>query len=153
MSRTTPAHSRHSRSGRVFVTNAVALLIAVPSLTYFGSLLGAPDNLSLGAQRLMADAAVSLSAAVPSNPYNTLAAQLADKQTQLDARAAQLSAEQSILNSKNVLAEDLGMAGFGLSVFLLILIGLNFYLDMRRRSGAPQGALERKFLVDLRQAH
>ena len=46
--------------------------------------------------------------------------------------------------------QDLGLAGFGLSVFLLILVGLNFYFDMRRRSGAPKGALARKFLVDLR---
>jgi hypothetical protein len=91
-----------------------------------------------------------MSASVPANPYNTLAAQLSDEQSQLDQRAAQLAAKQSALNSQSVLVQDLGLAGFGLSVFLLILVGLNFYFDIRRRSGAPQGALERKFLVDLR---
>ena len=130
----------------------MALIIAVPALSYSASLIGSPIYAAQGAQRLMADASASLSAAVPANPYNTLASELADKQTQLDARAAQLSAEQSVINSKSILAEDLGMAGFALGVFLLVLIGLNFYFDMRRRSGVVQGPLERKFLVDLRQA-
>ncbi len=138
-----------SRTKRALVVNAIALLVAIPALAYSFS-LGAPENLAQNTQRLVADAAVSMSAAVPANPYNTLAQQLADKQAQLDARAAQLSAKQSAQNAQDKLVQDLGLAGFGLSVFLLILVGLNFYFDMRRRSGAPQGALARKFLVDLR---
>ena len=41
-------------------------------------------------------------------------------------------------------------ASFSMSLVLLLLVGLNFSLDMRRRSGRIPGALERKFLVDLR---
>jgi len=143
------ARRNHDRTKRMLFVNAIALLIAIPALAYSFS-LGTPGGLAENTQRLVADAAISMSASVPANPYNTLAAQLSDEQAQLDARAAQLAAKQSALNAQDVLVQDLGLAGFGLSVFLLILVGLNFYFYMRRRSGAPQGALARKFLVDLR---
>jgi hypothetical protein len=143
------ARRSQNRTKRVLVVNALALLVAVPALAYSFS-LGEPGGLAQNTQRLVADAAVSMSASVPANPYNTLAAQLSDEQAKLDARASQLSAEQISLNSQSAIIQDLGLAGFGLSVFLLILVGLNFYFDVRRRSGAPQGALARKFLVDLR---
>ena len=144
-----PARRGRNRTKRMLVVNTLALLVAVPALAYSFS-LGVPGGLVENTQRLVADVGVSMSASVPANPYNTLATQLSDEQAQLDARATQLAAQQASLNSRNMLVQDLGLAGFGLSVFLLLLVGLNFYFDMRRRSGGPQGALARKFLVDLR---
>lgn len=144
-----PARRKYNRTKRTLVVNAIALLVAVPALVYSFS-LGAPQTVVQNTQRLVADASVGMSASVPANPYNTLAGQLSAEQAALDARAGQLVAKQSALNAQNVLVQDLGLAGFGLSVFLLILVGLNFYFDMRRRSGVLQGALAKKFLVDLR---
>lgn len=129
--------------------NAAALLVAVPALMQSIS-LGAGTNLVRDAHSMMGDAAVSLSASVPPNPYNTLAAQLADEKTQLDQRAAALDARQSGLSSGSTFQQDLTIASFCMSLMLLLLIGLNFYLDMRRRRGQSPGYLERKFLVDLR---
>lgn len=140
--------SRRSRERlpRSTIVNAVALLVALPALGY-SFYIDAPASLAENAERLMADSAVSMSASVPANPYNTLAQQLTDKQTQLDQEQASLNAEEAA--ARNSPAEYLGIASLCLSIFLLLLVGLNFYFDMRRKS-PPRSALEKKFLVDLR---
>ena len=141
--------SARKRRVRFIAVNAAALVVAVASLAYSLS-IAPPAQMAASAKRLMADASVSMSASVPANPYNTLAAQLTQKQNALDARAAQLEAQQATINSRDAIIQDLGLAGFGLSIFLLILVGLNFYLDGRRRRDMDMGPLARKFLVDLR---
>ena len=92
-----------------------------------------------------------MSASVPPNPYNTLASELADEKSQLDARAHALAAQQSAASQGAELEHYLTIASFCMSIVLLVLVGLNFYLDTRRRGGKASGYLERTFLVDLRQ--
>ena len=147
--RTHPArkYSRERKFSSVTV-NVLGLLVALPAFGY-SLYLYPPTELVQSAQRLAADASLSLSAAVPENPYNTLAAQLSDKQAQLDQQEAQLRNQEAAANQKTLLGQDWGLVSFGISILVLVLVGLNFYLDMRRRNPKPD-ALTRKFLVDLR---
>jgi predicted PurR-regulated permease PerM len=136
------------RVSRTLLVNAIGILVALPAIGY-SFYLATPVSLAQNGERLLADAGVSMSADVPANPYNTLAAQLDTEQAALDQRAATLNAQESAINQQNSSASDWGLASIGISVFLLILVSLNFYLDMRRRR--PQtDPLAKKFLVDLR---
>jgi hypothetical protein len=132
---------------RVNVINAIALLVALPALSY-SLYVGSPVHVAQSAQRLMADAAVSMSASIAPNPYNTEAEQLAAKEARLNERAAQLTAQQNDLSSQGVIRENLGLISFFISLLLLVLVGLNFYFDRRR--AMPLTRRSQKFLVDLR---
>ena len=140
---------RSVRARRVLVVNSLALLIAVPALAY-SIVHETPSGIVSDAQGLVAGASASLSASVPANPYNTLAAQLDDEKAQLDSRATELNAQQSAAAAQNSLERYMTFASFGMSLMVLLLVGLNFYFDMRRRSGKIPGFLEKKFLIDLR---
>ena len=133
---------------RSVVVGAIGIMVALPAIAY-SLYLDYPVNIAADGQRLMADAAVSLSASVPDNPYGDLAQQLSDKETQLDEREATLAADQAAADQRNAAAKDFGFVSLCISVFLLILVSLNFYLDMRRKRPVVS-ARERKFLVDLR---
>lgn len=98
------------------------------------------------AQHMVASAVVGTSAAVPPNPYNTLDQQLLEKQTRLNAREAALYARENSdgeLSSRDVW----GVYSFVMSAVLVVLVGVNFYFDLRRGRPNP---LSRKFSVDLR---
>lgn len=148
MGKRSPSRRIPHRS-RAIAFNAIALLVAVAAL-FHSIALGVGPRLVDDAHSLMGDAAVSLNASVPPNPYNTLADQLAAEKTQLDNRAATLNAQQAGFSSPNKIQVWMTIASFCMSLVLLFLVGLNFYLDMRRRRGQVPGLLERKFLVDLR---
>lgn len=98
------------------------------------------------AQYMVASAIVGTSAAVPPNPYNTLDQQLLEKQTRLNEREAALAVRE---NSSNTLSsQDLwGVYSFVMSAVLVVIVGINFYFDLRRGRPNP---LSRKFSVDLR---
>ncbi len=148
MAKKSPPRKGRRRASRSVVVGAIGLLVAVPTIGY-SMYLDTPAGLAGSAQRLMADAAVSMSASVPANPYNTLASQLSAEQAQLDQREATLNAQESAINEQSAPAEDWTFASLALSILLLILVALNFYFDMRRRR-PRQDPLAQKFLVDLR---
>jgi hypothetical protein len=83
---------------------------------------------------------IGVSAAVPPNEFNTLAAQFAQREKELDAREMALSArEQSLLSELDSRQKDrmrtvyLYLFGFTLVLFLLVLV--NYYLDYHRNEG------------------
>jgi hypothetical protein len=124
----------------------VALLVAIPALLYTLS-IGTPREYAENARVMLAGAA-SMSASVPENPYNSLAAALAEKEAQLDQREAELVAQNSSRATENLsFGEILGMSSFFMSLLILLLVALNFYYDVRRGGSSP---MPRKFLVDLR---
>jgi hypothetical protein len=102
----------------------LGLLVAIGGL-YYGVDTFGPGLLAARGEVFVASAAVSISAAIPANPDNTLAQQLREKQEALDARERSLGTQSSG-------STDWGFRAFALSVLLLILMFANFYLDMRR---------------------
>lgn len=120
----------------------LALLLAVPVLAY-SLYVNTPGEYAKNAGAMLASAA-NMSASVPENPYNTLAAALADRESQLDQREAALNAAASKGLS---FSEMLGASSFFISLILLILVALNFYYDVKRGKLA---AIPRRFQVDLR---
>ena len=152
MKKVSPSRTRERtaqrRISRVLIVNAIGVLVAIPALMY-SFYLESPATIVQGAARLMASAEISLTAAIPENPYNTLAGQLSAEQTRLDTRQTALNARESALNKKGLFGIDWGFISACISVFLLILVALNFYFDMRRSKGR-RDPLTRKFLVDLR---
>jgi hypothetical protein len=83
---------------------------------------------------------IGVSASVPPNPENTVAAQLAQKEKELNARDQALSArEQAILSELDAQAkareEKVYVYLFLITVLLFGLLAVNFYLDHKRRAG------------------
>ncbi len=81
---------------------------------------------------------IGVSAAVPPNEFNSLAAQFAQREKDLDARAAALSArEQSLLSELDARQESrmtlVYTYLFGFTLFLLALVLVNYYLDFHRQ--------------------
>src|SRR6185437_7399647 len=74
--------------------NAGLLAAAVLFMVY-ATFTQAPERAWSDARVMLAATGASLTAAVPVNPYNTLATQLQQEQQQLDARQAALNAEQT----------------------------------------------------------
>jgi hypothetical protein len=126
--------------------NFVAALVAVAGI--FAPFATTSPVLFVDDARAMLGAAgATLSASVPPNPHNTVAEQLANEKRSLDEREAMLDARENAPVGVSA-GEIFGFAGFAISVVLLILIGVNFYLDSRL--GRKPTVLSRKFVVDLR---
>jgi hypothetical protein len=90
---------------------------------------GSPSLPSLLAQ-------VGITVGVPSNPYNTLAAQLGQQQNQLNQQAADLAAREAAFTSStadvaNASSPEVSYLGYAVIVVSL-LVFVNFYLDWRR---------------------
>jgi len=81
---------------------------------------------------------IGVSAAVPPNEFNSLLAQLSEREKELDARASALSArEQSLISDLDARQKE-RMRGvyaylFGFTFFLLLLVIVNYYLDYHRQ--------------------
>lgn len=121
----------------------LAVIVAIGGMyTSVDSVTATPFAAS--AQSLMGAASVSISAAIAPNPDNTLASQLRAKEEQLAAREAALNTRAA---APALVVTDWGFWAFVLSATLLVLVGLNFYFDMRR---AHAFARARLFAVDLR---
>lgn len=130
-------------STREIYGNAVALAVALGLLSYALS-VASPGVLAHSARTMVASA-VGASASVPGNEYNTLAQQLTMWQNSLDEREMEM--EQRAQNAER--AMTLAVASVAVSAVLFLLVGINFYLDMRRRA-QPRGA-NAAFAIDLRK--
>lgn len=111
----------------------VAVIIATAHLAAGGGPLGRLTN---AAYENLASVA-TLSASVPPSPENTLALQLSQREGDLTAREAQLlerekalgaKYDEAIAHNKRLTLYVLGSVTF----LLLLLILLNFYLDLKR---------------------
>lgn len=91
-------------------------------------------------------AAASLSVSIAPNPYNTMAQQFAQKETQLSQKEAQLNTQQEQLSSSITTNEKLGFYSLCMSVLLFVLVGVNFLFDIRRGRGGARGT----YSIDLR---
>ncbi len=117
-----PYHDEKEVVRRTFVVIALALFMYATSVA-------PPGTLARDAVTMVGSAGVGMMAGVEPNPYNTAAAQLAAKQSELDARAAVIGAQSGgSLTSTRVLAA----ASFCMSLIVLILVSLNYYMDFRR---------------------
>lgn len=79
---------------------------------------------------MLANATVGASASVPPNEYNTLAAQLADKQNQLASREQEVSLREAEAQSRG--GGNLAIYSLIASLVLALLVAMNFYFDLRR---------------------
>jgi hypothetical protein len=130
--------------------NAGLLAAAFIFLAYASFTL-TPASLKQNTDTMLAAVGVGVSASVPPNQYNTLAAQLSAKEVELNQREAQLNAEgygsaPGTSGIVSIPADRYGFYSLWISAALFVLVALNFYYDVRRRRGASTG----NFSVDLR---
>ena len=83
---------------------------------------------------------IGVTAGVAPNEFNTLIAQLSEREKELDARAEALSArEQSIVSELDARqkerTEKVYVYLFGFTLFLFLLVSTNYYLDYHRKPG------------------
>ncbi len=87
-------------------------------------------------------AQVGLSVGVLPNPYNTLDAQLNQKQAYLNEEQSYLNAQEAALASTSAaaspLTSPLGWYLLAAIFALFVLVVLNFYFDLRRSRGAEE---------------
>jgi len=124
--------------------NALALGVAISGFL-IPVFTQSPSDFVQDARGMLADSGTALSAAIPPNPYNSLADQLDQKEQELNQREAALDARSS--NGLFATGNIYGFISFILSLILCGLVGLNFYLDSRR--GKKRGFLPGKYSVDL----
>lgn len=128
--------------------SAVALAIAAPLFVY-ALVLVPPAMLAHNVRAALTATAVGASAGVDPNPINTLAAQLKDKETSLDQREQVLSQLENEIIAKNSSNNTIAFISLGGSLLLFLLVGLNFYLDTKRRR--DQKAAPGRFAIDLKR--
>ncbi len=132
--------------------NLNAILI-VASGVFFGYAVAtvSPSTLARTTQNMLASASVSMSAAVAPTPESSIAAQLRAKEIELNEREAQIGGQGSTVEKQTTttLGDELGALSLGISLVLLVLVAVNFYMDMRRE-GRGFG-LGSRFAVDLRR--
>lgn len=111
---------------------ALGAFVAVGAMTY-AVFVNGPSLIATQTGGMLASATVSISAAIPPNPYNTLAHDLAAKEASLTEREAALATRENSTSVSGVSGGvPWGALSFVLSLSLLILLVINFYLDMRR---------------------
>ena len=119
--------------------NVLGLIVAAPLLGYSLAHSG-PGELAHNTEAYLANASVGMSAGVSANPYNSLAVELNAKEAELEDREAKLT-------SQSHGGDMLGVYSLIMSCILLVLVAINFYLDMRRsRKISPS-----LYAVNLRQ--
>lgn len=128
--------------------NAIALAVATPLFVY-AFFLVPPATLAHDVRAALTATAVGASAAVEPNPINTLAQELKDKEVALDQREQVLSQLEDQIVAKNSSSTTIAFISLGGSLLLFLLVGLNFYLDTKRRRD-PRAAPSR-FSLDLRR--
>lgn len=106
-------------------------LIAAVLLLSFSLYTSSPRTLVATSTDMLSSAVVGLSASVDPNPENTLAAQFAQKEAELQEReAALLRAENP---TRSFLSMDsYALYSFILSILLFVLVALNYFFDWRR---------------------
>lgn len=142
------ARVKGTRGSRTVTVSLKAVALGVALAGFFLPFaMQSPKSIAEDAGSMLAGAGESLSASVPLNPYNSLAEQLAAKEQSLNEREAELDVETRASNLPST-ADMFGFVSFALSLFLLVLVGVNFYLDSRR--GKHNSIISSKFSVDLR---
>ncbi len=105
------------------------LVVIALVLFMYATSVSSPSVLARDAVTMVGSGAVGMYAGVEPNPYNTAAAQLAAKQNELALREATVNAQTGgSLTGTRVLAA----ASFCISLLVLILVSLNYYMDFRR---------------------
>lgn len=125
---------KRNESGRVTLA-----LFSVVSLVFVYTLSTIPVQRALIGTTSQLANAVGVFAGVPTNPYNTLAAELALKEAELSTREALLAAEQNRSTDEAASLRALLIGSFVVSGIVLVLVILNFYLDYRRRNKNRRG--------------
>ena len=132
-----------------YTVSTQSLGIALASLLFVYGVSVIPAGVFVYNMQAFSAAVVGASASVPPNPDNTALQQLQEKERTLNQRADDLNRLQQQLNERD--SESIAVAWASLygSIILFVLIGLNFYMDMRRRRD-PRAA-PGSFLVDLKK--
>lgn len=81
------------------------------------------------ASRMLGSASVGIGASVEANPYNTLAAQLLDKENELRDREGKLDQREFVLDMRET---PIAVYSFIIGLVLCALVAANFYYDWRR---------------------
>ena len=126
-------------------------LVLAAGLFVYSAYSGAPHDAIARTQSMLAAATVGTSAAVEPNPYNTWNQQLTEKEKALALREKTIAALEDKFSGSSVITpqSNLPLYSFCLSLFLTILVGLNFYFDWRR--GASHDTPELSGVVNLRR--
>ena len=122
------AKKKHTYKDEKEIVRRTLVVIAL-ALFMFATSVSSPSVLARDAMSMVGSGAVGMNAGVDANPYNTAAAQLAAKQNELMAREATVDAQTGgSLTGTRVLAA----ASFCISLIVLVLVSLNYYMDFRR---------------------
>ncbi len=125
----------------------MSLSVAVILLAYSVSLF-TPAIIASNIEHMLANAAVGVSMGVAPNPYNTLAAELAAMEKDLGEREQRVLTLEEELRASQSIEKYLAYGSLALSTCLFMLVGLNFYMDSRRRE---QKVPVQDFAVNLRK--
>jgi hypothetical protein len=133
------------RAGRLVDVNLLGVAAAALLLSYSFS-FAPPAVIVKNTSAMLGSASVGVGASVESNQFNTLAAQLADKENQLNDRESILDQREYLLEIREA---PVAVYSFILGLVLCLLVAANFYYDWRReRRRAPARAPA----VDLRRS-
>jgi hypothetical protein len=122
------AHGK--KSAVLSVVHKTGLGVAAMALSV-SMLIASPSQLKFDASMLMANA-VGARAAVAPNEYNTLAQELVQREAQLGEREAQVATQNAVERSTANPSNIWTLLSIALSLTVLVLVGINFYLDSRR---------------------
>lgn len=113
------------------IASRIALAVALVLMIYALS-NDSFQTLVFQAPTMLGSAVIGMSAGVEANPYNTLAAQLSEKERELAAREARLqdAADGGLYDMGGT--RMLSAASFMLSLALFVLVALNYFFDWRR---------------------
>lgn len=127
-------------NGRYSLFKVVSCLLLFFLLATFGwawIFLEANPSEIVGGLFAQVASSVGMSVNVSSNPYNTLAQQLREKEVQLQQKENDVAAKERTLKQRELFSN--GWNGiililiFGFLILLLGLILINFYLDRKRK--------------------
>ena len=110
------------------IIRRTTIVVALVLFMYATS-IDSPKILVKSAGSMLGSAVIGVYAGVDPNPDNTVAAQLAAKQQELDAREASIAANSggSLTGTRSLAA-----AAFVTSILVLLLVAANYYMDWRR---------------------
>lgn len=142
--------TKRIRTSQKFGLSANLLALAF-ALSLFGYAIATISLASVfrDTRFVLASAIISSSASVPSNPDNRLAQEFKDKETQLNAREAQISAAEKDLLARDARGNTMSFLSLVASLILFALVAYNFYRDAQREN-ALRDPRSRGLAVDLR---
>ena len=116
-------------------------LAVAGALFIYSAVFGAPREVIVRTNAMLANVVVGTSAAVEPNSYNSLAQQLTDKEKELRSREENIAQQENQNSIVQDMPSNLSLYSFLMSLILLILVGINFFFDWRRgRSGIGENS-------------